>query len=169
MTEGFILRVTTPSDAAAVSALLDASYSAAFARRYEDHVLAAALPLMTRANPRLLASGTYHVAEAPEGVLVGCGGWTRDRPGSGEVVNGLAHVRHFGTHPEWARRGVGRALFARCVEEARAEGVRRFECYSSLVAEEFYRALGFAAVERKDIELRSGIRLPGVLMAIELG
>jgi GNAT superfamily N-acetyltransferase len=168
MAADFSLRVTTPDDAVAVSALLEASYTSAFAGRYEDHVLAAALPLMTRANPRLLASGTYHVAETGDGALIGCGGWTVDRPGTGEVVGGLAHVRHFGTHPDWARRGVGRALFAQCADEAKARGIGRFECYSSLVAEDFYRALGFTVIERMDIELRAGIRLAGVVMAFDL-
>ena len=169
MATDFTLRVTTPDDAAAVGALLEASYASAFAGHYEDQVLAAALPLMTRANPRLLASGTYYAADTGDGVLAGCGGWSVDRPGSGEVVDGLAHVRHFGIHPDWMRRGVGRALFARCVDDAGARGVGRFECYSSLVAEEFYRALGFVAVERRDIELRAGIRLAGVVMAFDFG
>jgi GNAT superfamily N-acetyltransferase len=169
MAAEFTLRVTIPDDADAISALLEASYTAAFAGHYENHVLAAALPLMTRANPRLLASGTYHVAETGDGVPIGCGGWTIDRPGTAEVVPGLAHVRHFGTHPDWARCGVGRALFGRCADEAKARGIGRLECYSSLVAENFYRALGFTVVERKDIELRAGITLAGVVMAFDLG
>jgi hypothetical protein len=54
----------------------------------------------------------------------------------------LGHIRQFATHPNWTRRGIGRALFERCVADARAAGVCTFECYSSIGAERFYRALG---------------------------
>jgi len=168
MTTEFRLRSATPADQTAVSAVLEASYTKAFTGHYQDRVLAAALPLMTRANPRLLASGTYHVAETARGRLVGCGGWSLDRPGSGEVVEGLAHVRHFGTDPAWMRRGVGRALFALCAVEAAERGIGRFECYSSLVAEDFYRALGFRRVRTTDIQLSPGIMLGGVVMELEM-
>jgi hypothetical protein len=48
---------------------------------------------------------------------------------------------------------VGRALFERCVADARLAGVCTFECYSSIMAEAFYRALGFRTVEPMKIAL----------------
>lgn len=65
---------------------------------------------MAKANPVLLASWTYYVAEQRSGELVGCGGWAIPSPGSGEIVEGEAHLRHFAVRPEWARRGIGSAL-----------------------------------------------------------
>jgi hypothetical protein len=64
-------------------------------------LLGRALPFMTSANPILLASGTYYIAEREPGHLVGCGGWTAARPGSGEIIEAEAHIRHFATHPRW--------------------------------------------------------------------
>jgi hypothetical protein len=58
----YALRVAAPGDNETVSALLSASYKRLLAPDYEPCILAAALPLMTRANPRLLESGTYYVA-----------------------------------------------------------------------------------------------------------
>ena len=83
---------------------------------YPAELLARAVPLMARANPALLRCGTYYLAQGPEGDVLGCGGWTFERPGAaGEPRDrSLGHIRHFATHPKWVRHGVGRALFARC-------------------------------------------------------
>ena len=157
-------RVATPDDATAVDALLQASYPTLMASAYDEGLLVPALMLMTKANLSLLASGTYYVAESRGGLVVGCGGWTRERPGTSMVETNLAHVRHFGTHPAWTNRGIGRAIYQLCETVARAAGVITFECYSSLNAEKFYSALGFKSIRRIDFELGPGAVLPGVLM-----
>ena len=112
MTTEFIVRVANMQDAAGVTALLEASYISQLEGGYSQLVLAKALPLMTRSNPRLLGSGTYYVAQAGT-ELVGCGGWSKEAPGSGEVKEGIAHIRHVATHPNWLRRGVGRGQLSR--------------------------------------------------------
>lgn len=162
--QGFTVRVATPDDEAAVRDLLRASYPEQMASSYDDAVLAAAMPLFTAANPRLLASGTYYLAESTSGDPVGCGGWTLERPDTGEVEPGLAHIRHFGTHAAWTGRGIGRAIYARCEAAARSAGARRFECYSSLNGEGFYAALGFRPVRPFDVAMAPGVSVPGVLM-----
>jgi GNAT superfamily N-acetyltransferase len=131
---------------------------------YDEEALAPALDLMTKANPLLLGSGTYYLAEVATGLLVGCGGWTRERPGTKSVELGLAHVRHFAVHPDWTRCGIGRAIFTLCDRAARAAGVRAFECYSSLNAENFYRALSFVRIREMDMEFQPHVVLRGVLM-----
>jgi GNAT superfamily N-acetyltransferase len=142
----YSVRIATPADADAVTSLLLGTYPVLLAELYEAELLALALPLMTKANPRLLTSDTHYVAELANGQLVGCGGWTVERPGSGEVEPGLAHIRHFGTLQDWIRRGVGRALMVRSFADAKFRGVRMMECYSTLGAETFYRTLGFTII-----------------------
>jgi len=164
MAGALAVRPTGPDDADAVGLLLRATYPVHFAEAYRPDLLTAALPLMTQPNPRLLASGTFYVAVLQAGDLVGCGGWTFERPGGGEPSEGLGHVRHFATHPQWSRRGIGRAILARCFRDARARGLTRLECYSSLVAEEFYRAMGFTAIRRIDIELNDQVTFPAIVM-----
>jgi GNAT superfamily N-acetyltransferase len=136
MAESIAVRVACPQDGAAVEAVLGASYPDLMAAGYSADVLARALPLMVRANPALLCSGSYYVAEAHDGTVVGCGGWTSERPGAAgaPIDPTLGHIRHFATHPEWTRRGVARALLRRCLTDARAKGVRRFECYLNAAA-----------------------------------
>jgi N-acetylglutamate synthase-like GNAT family acetyltransferase len=158
------VRVAAPKDAPAVTALLQASFPALMRPSYDPAVLSAALPLVTRANPALLSSGTYYVAEIAAGGLAGCGGWTRERPGSGEIVPGIAHIRHFATHVRWTGRCVGRAIYARCEEAARSAGVTRFEASAGLNAEGFYAALGFKTVRRIEVPMAPGLKLPAILM-----
>ena len=160
----FEIDVATPADAAAVDALLAASYPVLMSPGYDAAVLAAALPHMTQSSPTLLSSGTYYLATAVTGDVVGAGGWTRERPGSGEVVPELGHVRHFATHPDWTGRGVGRAIYARCAEAARTAGVKRFECYASLNAEGFYTALGFTLLRHIEVPMGPVTTFPGALM-----
>ena len=164
MTVQFMVRVASLDDAEAVGSVLRTSYPNLMASGYPADILARALPLMVRANPALLCSGTYYLAEGPDGTVVGCGGWTFERPGAaGAPIDPTpGHIRHFATDPGWIRCGVGRMLFDRCVADARAAGVRRFECYSSLVAEPFYGALGFVAIEPITIDMGPGIAFPSV-------
>jgi GNAT superfamily N-acetyltransferase len=162
------IRVARPADSEAISALLAASYSSLLAAHYDSNTLGRGLPFMTAANPTLLASGTYYVAEGEAGNLVGCGGWTTARPGSGEVIEGEAHIRHFATHPEWVRRGVGASLLARCFRDARLLGIRKLHCFSTWNAERFYRAFGFDTVGPIDVPMGPSLTFPGVLMSREL-
>lgn len=76
----FTIRAAKPEDAANVTALLEKSYATLMAADYDAPTLAAALPLIARANPKLLQAPTYYVAETPSGNLIGCGGWTLKSP-----------------------------------------------------------------------------------------
>ncbi len=134
----FAIRVASRDDAAAVGDLLETSYTALLPAGYDVGHLARLMPEIAGANPDLLSSGTYYLAETPDDLLVGCGGWSADRPGDGDVVGELGHIRHFACHPDWLGHGIGRALYERCEQDARAAGKRRFECNASLVAEGFY-------------------------------
>jgi GNAT superfamily N-acetyltransferase len=166
MAEHIMVRVAGPDDAEAIGAVLRASYPKLMAPAYPADVLARALPFMVRANPALLRSGTYYLAATPDGTAVGCGGWTFERPGEpGSAIDAAqGHIRHFATHPDWVRHGIGRALFGRCVADARAVGVQRFECYASIVAQSFYTALGFMVVGPMTIELEPGLMFPSLRM-----
>jgi len=98
------------------------------------------------------------------GGVASCGGWTLERPGDGGIEPGLGHIRHFAVHPEWTRMGIGRALFEACAAAARAQDVRRLECYASLNAVAFYRALGFKPVREVDIAMSEAVVFPSMVM-----
>jgi N-acetylglutamate synthase-like GNAT family acetyltransferase len=164
------VRVAGPEDGPTVESVLLGSYPALLAPWYAAELLDVVLPMLTRANPALLASGTFHLAVDEDGTAVGCGGWTFEEPGGqrSPAEPGLAHIRHFATRADSTRRGVGRALLQRCAEEASAGGVRRLEAMSSLPAEGFYAAFGFKPVERLSIRLRPDVLFPSVRMVFDL-
>ncbi len=159
-----ILRQASPNDAEGVTAVLANAYPALMAPDYDTATLEAVLPAMVVANARLLASGTYHVQEAPGGTIVSCGGWTVEAPGTNAIENGVAHIRHFGTHANWIRKGLGAAIFERCRNQALPRGIQIFRCFSSLNAEAFYAALGFRVVERTEIQIGGQLKFPTVVM-----
>ena len=161
------IRAAGPADEAAVRAVLEDSYPALMAPAYAPELLARALPLILRPHPRLLAAGTYFLAEEAD-QPVGCGGWSLERPGEDEAEPGLAHIRHFAVRTGWNGRGVGRALYERCDREARAAGAVRLEVQSSLNGEPFYAALGFVRIGPIDVAMGPDLDFPSILMVRDI-
>jgi GNAT superfamily N-acetyltransferase len=164
VTDLLTLRPATPADLAGVDALLARSYPKLLARDYPPSVLVTALPLIARARPELMRSGTYWVAIASDGAIVGAGGWTRGAPGDGGRADGVGHVRHVVTDAGRVRQGIGRALMERAIAQAAAAGVRRLDCLSTRTAVPFYAVLGFVARGPVEVPLRPGIVFPAVRM-----
>jgi len=134
---------------------------------------------------------TTEQALAPR--IVGCGGWTARRPEKTEPNRHLAnssnaakpshhavqdealvpHLRHFAVHPDYARRGIGKAIWQRCYHDIARQFVQEnrpfpvMEVFSSRTAESFYASLGFRLVKRMDLEMKPGIFLPVLLMRRE--
>jgi len=163
-----VCRPAKPTDFAAVGEVLSSAYGTLLSTSYPKDLLDAALPYMIKPIPELLASGTYYVAERGPGVLSGCGGWTKASPGGGPAIEGEAHVRHFATSPQATRQGIGTSLLARCAADARASGVRIFQCFSTLNAEPFYKAFGFVTVAPIEVPMGPTLKFPGVLMRLDI-
>lgn len=161
------VRTATPQDAPAIRSILEDSYPALMAGAYPPDLLARVLPLVTRPHPRLLAGGTYYLAEI-DGRAAGCGGWSFWGPGGEADQPGLAHIRHFAVRSACAGRGVGRALYDRCEADARTAGARRFEAQSSLNGERFYAAMGFARVAAIEVPMGRDLAFPSILMRREI-
>lgn len=161
--------VATPADEPGITRVLEAAYGTLLKGGYDDAILAIAVPLMSRANPKLIASGTYYVARDGD-EIVGCGGWTWVRPDAPDdpIDPTLGHVRHFASDPTRLRRGIGRALMERCVADAQEKGVERFEAYATLVAERFYQSLGFETVEPITVPFVHGVDFPSLRMTRRL-
>ena len=164
MSTDFTIRVASLEDEESVTALLQASYPILMSSLYSLEMLSVVLPAMTKANPSLLLSGTFYLAEITNKLVIGCGGWTRERPGSGEIKAGVGHIRHFATHPEWVGKSVGRTIYEMCEREAKIAYIHCLECYSSLNAEGFYAALGFKALKNIDILLGNNQKIATVWM-----
>ncbi len=126
-------------------------------------------------DSRLIADGTYFVAE-DGAVLAGCGGWSRRRTlyGGDQMKAGedplldpatdAARVRAFFVHPAFARRGIGSGILGACMDAARAAGFRRMELASTLPGVPLYEAFGFEARERIEVPMPDGLTLPVIRM-----
>lgn len=162
------IETATKEDENAINNVLKASFSSLLSSKYDDIALTAILPRVITVNPFLLNSGTYYIAKNPKNETVGCGGWTHEQPGSKDTEHSIAHIRHFATHPEYIGCGVGHALFQKCAFEAAKEDVEKFECYSTLNAEIFYKSIGFESLKSFDLEMGDGLVMPAILMKADI-
>ena len=153
------IRPSTPADLAKVDTLLARSYPKLLKAAYPPSILVTALPLISRAQPELLATGTYYVAETAEGGIVAAGGWTPDKK-----HQDLGHIRHLVADDRMQGQGLGRAIVTHSLQVAADSGKTRMECWSTFPAVAFYAALGFVEVGPIDVPLREGITFPSVRM-----
>ena len=153
------VRPASPADLGEVDRLLSLSFPALLKRDYAPSVMVTAVPVLARARPALLACGTYFVAQAEDGRIVGAGGWTSQRRDPS-----LADIRHLVTDHRHTRQGIGRALLGHALAAGAAAGIVRFDCLSTLTAVPFYRALGFADLGPITMSLGPGIAFPVVQM-----
>jgi GNAT superfamily N-acetyltransferase len=161
-------RLATREDIAALTALMDAAIGELQKPFLNNEQIASSRTFMGL-DTQLIDDGTYFIV-GQEGVLVGCGGWSRratlyggDRsPGRDAALldptKDAARVRAMFTHPSFIRRGVGRLILALCEDAARAASFTRVELMATMAGEPLYRACGYEAVE-EIVDDRGG---PGV-------
>jgi GNAT superfamily N-acetyltransferase len=162
------LRKAAPTDLAAVDRLLSRSYPKLLAADYPPSIMVLAVPRISRARPELLASGRYFLAEDAEGRLLAAGGWSRGNPSGPQMHEDTGHVRHVATDPGFVRKGVGRALMGRVMQDARAAGMLWLDCLSTRTAVPFYHALGFRPVGPVEVPLAPEVRFPAMRMIADL-
>jgi GNAT superfamily N-acetyltransferase len=154
-----VVRPATMDDVPALHRLIDASVRGLSGPLYTPSQIDSALRHIFGPDTQLIVDGTYFVVPAAEG-LAAAGGWSRRRTlyGGDQMKTTEdplldprlepARIRAFFVHPDWARRGLGRELYQRCADEARAAGFSSLELMATLPGEPLYRALGFEEVER---------------------
>jgi GNAT superfamily N-acetyltransferase len=150
------IRRARPTDLAAVDALMATSYARQLAGDYPPSVMVTALPLIARANPRLLTSGRYFLAEDADSRVLAAGGWSGPGP--------CGEVRHVVTDHRHTRQGIGRRLMTEVMADAAAAGCTRLDCLATRTAAPFYAALGFATLGPAEVALRPGIGFPVIRM-----
>jgi len=126
-------------------------------------------------DTQLILDGTYFVIEC-EGRMAGCGGWSRRATLFGgdhsagrdtallDPTCDAARIRAMYTHPDFARRGVGRRIIIACEAAAAHEGFRRCELAATLAGEPLYLACGYREIERFTAQTPQGFNIPLVLM-----
>ncbi len=148
----------------------------ALQRGFLDDAQIAASRAVMGLDTQLVADRTYFRVE-DDGVLAGCGGWSRRATLYGgdhstalrdaallDPARDAARVRAMYTHPEFARRGVGRLILNLCEAAAAAEGFHRVQLMATLSGEPLYRACGYEEIERTHAAPVNGVVVPLVLM-----
>ena len=170
---GLTHRIAEPSDAAALSLVMEAAI-AELQKGFLDPAQIAASRMIMGLDRQLLADGTYFIIET-EGRIAGCGGWSRratlyggdHTPGRDAALldpaTEPARVRAMYTHPDFARRGVGRLILELCEAAARAEGFRRVELMATLSGRALYSRCGYQDIEAIE-DARGGVPVPLVRM-----
>ncbi len=162
-----LIRRTDHADIPAIDRLLSRSYPTLLKADYAASVLEVALPLISKARPELVTSGTYFAAIV-EDKIISAGGWSAERP-TGGVEPGLGHIRHVVSDPDYVRRGAAKAVMDATFEDARKAGMTRMECCSTLSAVPFYQAMGFVVSKPVTVPLGpEGIGFASVLMLGQL-
>lgn len=173
------LRLARVEDVPALEKLLPLSVRALQAAHYSPAQMDAALGPVFGVDRQLISDGTYFVAEL-DGQIVGCGGWSkrkavfggdRARAGEDELIDPAcdpARIRAFFVHPEWARRGIGRAILAACETAIVAAKFSTAELVATLAGEPLYAAFAYRVVERYEVPLSGGLKLPVVRMSKRL-
>jgi len=166
----FMHRLAQSADIPALTSLMDAAIRE-LQRGYLTPEEIAASQAVMGLDSQLIEDGTYFVVES-DGRIAGCGGWSRRATLFGgdhsagrssallDPERDAARVRAMYTHPDFARRGVGRLVLALCERAAAAEGFTRLELGATLAGEPLYRACGYALAERFAADTPSGIRVP---------
>lgn len=127
-------------------------------------------------DTQLIADRTYFLVEDGS-ALAGCGGWSRRATLYGgdhstsqrnaallNIATDAARVRAMYTHPNFARRGVGRLILQLCESAAREAGFRSVELMATMSGEPLYKAAGYYEIERIIAASKDSIDVPGVRM-----
>ena len=174
-----IIRLATMDDREAIGELIAESARQLSREHYNDAQIEAAISTVFGVDSDLIEDGTYFVAESSRS-LVGCGGWSRRKTLFGgdqyaardagylDPQSEPAKIRAFFVHPAQARKGIARAILARCETEAKAHGFRALELMATLPGIAFYQSCGFSPVGNCELELDAGVKLELVPMRKDL-
>jgi GNAT superfamily N-acetyltransferase len=163
-------RLATLAELPELRALMDASIRTLIGA-YLDPVRVDASFEIMGVDTQLIEDGTYFVVEC-EGRIAGCGGWSRRATLFGgdhsegrdsrllDPATEPARVRAMYTHPDFARRGIGRLVLSLCEAAAAREGFRSLELVATVAGEPLYRACGFSIVERIEVSSSKAVTVP---------
>lgn len=182
----FTHRLAAEDDLPALAAVMDLAIGE-LQRGFLDPAQIEASRQVMGLDTQLVADRTYFIVEAADPQtgttrIAGCGGWSRRatlyggdhstslrEPALLDPAKDAARVRAMYTHPDFARRGVGRMILGLCEAAAAAEGFSRTRLMATLSGEPLYRAFGYVEVERTAAAPVNGVVVPLILMEKPIG
>lgn len=166
----FTYRLATERDIPALTSLMEAAIRDLLRPFLTEAQLEASFEIMGL-DTQLIDDRTYIVVEENDRIA-GCGGWSRrathfggdHSPGRDarplDPATDAARVRAMYTHPDFARRGVGRLILSLCEAGAAEAGFASVELVATMAGLPLYRACGYAEVEALEERSSKGIMVP---------
>ena len=166
----FTHRLAVPGDMPALQILMTAAIRQLLPQFLPAEKVEASFAVMG-VDSQLIEDGTYFILES-DGVMAGCGGWSRRATLFGhnhtagrdarmlDPATEAARIRAMYTAPAFVRRGVGRKILELCEAAARREGFARAELGATAGGEPLYRACGYQEIERMEVPTQGGVTVP---------
>ncbi|WP_295790935.1 GNAT family N-acetyltransferase [Mucilaginibacter sp.] len=160
-------RLATLKDIPQLNELIALSVRGLSTEYYTPNQIESAIKYIFGIDTQLIIDGTYYIAEK-DGVLVGCGGWSKRNTLYGgdqhkdiedpllNPATDAARIRAFFVHPGYARQGIGRVIMNVCEDAAKSNGFTTFELGATLPGVPLYEVMGYHAIERIDAPLADG-------------
>jgi len=173
-------RLARDQDAPALAELIRVSSRTLQAPYYSAAQIEAALGPIFAVDRQLIRDGTYFVIEQ-NGAIIGCGGWSKrkslyggdsSRPSEDAMLDpkgDAARIRAFFVHPSCARQGIGKSILKACEDAIISAQFLNADLVATLAGEPLYAAHGYSVIERYEIPLAHGLRLPAVRMSKNFG
>ena len=168
----FSLRKATFDDQAEIEKLIAESVRGLSREDYDAQQIELSIETVFGVDTELIADGTYFVAEAEDGKIAGCGGWSKRKTLYGasvysqtrdsELLNpelDAAKIRAFFIHPDFARRGIGTLILDACEREAKAHGFKSAEMMATLPGVKLYERRGYAGDEKVNVPVGENIEI----------
>ncbi|MEP6903089.1 MAG: GNAT family N-acetyltransferase [Actinomycetota bacterium] len=165
----YSIRKATLNDQTEIESLIAASVRGLSRADYDERQIELSIKTVFGVDTELIADETYFVAEA-DGKIVGCGGWSKRQTLYGASVYAqsrnsaelnpkldAAKIRAFFIHPNWARKGIGKAILERCEREAKSHGFKSAEMMATLPGVKLYAVCGYAGSEQVKVSVGENI------------
>ena len=178
----FTIRKATPADQTEIEKLIAESVRGLSRDDYDARQIELSIKTVFGVDTELIADETYFVAEAEDGRMAGCGGWSRRKTLYGasryaqsrdsellDPESDAAKIRAFFIHPDFARQGVGTLILEACEREARAQGFQAAEMMATLPGVKLYAARGYTGDEEVKIPVGANIDIICIKMRKFLG
>lgn len=177
----FKLRKATANDKGAIEVLIADSVRGLSLGDYNEEQIELSIKTVFGVDTELIADRTYFIAETDDGKIVGCGGWSKRKTLYGasvyaqsrnstllDPVFDAAKIRAFFIDPNFARKGIGKAILEACEQEARSFGFKFAEMMATLPGVKLYKVCGYVGNEEVKIPVGENVDIICIKMRKDL-
>ena len=171
------LRKAVIQDKTEIEKLIAESVKGLSRNDYNERQIELSIRTVFGVDTELIADETYFVVENNAGKLIGCGGWSKRKTLYGastyadsrnsNLLNpetDAAKIRAFFIHPDYARKGIGKAILEVCEAEAKTHNFKSAEMMATLPGVKLYSVCGYKGNQRVGVPIGEGVEIECVRM-----